>query len=185
MFAQELDGALGAWDNHVREASPEDADAYARDIGTESPATFRARLSDTSRCWLVVEGPRLLHASWVTLEGAWTRELRRWIVPPAKDAYIYESFTRQDARGRGAYPRALAGIATWAARAARDRLWVAVEADNPASLRAVEKAGFSPAFTIDYRRRWGRVAITRLAGDLENTGRLMIRDAPDPRPEGR
>jgi GNAT superfamily N-acetyltransferase len=180
MFVKEVDDTSASYD-HVREASPEDADAFARDIGTESPATFRARLSHTTRCWLVVEGARLLHASWVTLEGAWTRELRRWIAPPSGDAYIYESFTRADARGRGAYPRVLAGIAAWAARSGLRRLWVAVEADNHASLRAVGKAGFSPAFTIDFHRRWGRVVVTRLAGALDDTGRQMIR----PQPPGR
>ena len=165
-------------DAQVRQAGPGDAPAYARDIGTESAATFRARLSTTTKCWLVFEGQRLLHASWVTLDRAWTRELGRWLEPPVGDAYIYESFTRSDARGRGAYPRALADIAAWAARAGLARLWVAVEAGNAPSLRAVTKSGFTPAYEIAYRRRWGRVTVDPPTGPLAEVGVTMIRPAP-------
>ena len=93
MLVKEVNGRAERTDDSVRPAGPGDAFAYARDIGTESPRTFRARLDDTTRCWLVTEGPRLIHASWVTSEAAWTRELRRWVRPPEGDVYIYESFT--------------------------------------------------------------------------------------------
>jgi hypothetical protein len=162
-------------DGDVRPAGPRDALAYARDIGTESPRTFRGRLSDATRCWLVVEGSHLVHASWVTSEAAWTRELRRWVRPPEHDVYIYESFTTAAARGRGAYPRALAGIASWAAGAGIGRLWVAVEKDNAASLRAVTKAGFVAAYEVGYRRRWGRLTLDLPAGEMADRARAMIR----------
>jgi Acetyltransferase (GNAT) domain len=178
MFVKEAGGEPVHADDHVRPAGPGDALGYARDIGTESARTFRARLSDATRCWLVAEGSRLIHASWVTSEAAWTRELRRWVSPPERDLYIYESFTTAGARGRGAYPRALAGIASWAAEAGIGRLWVAVEKDNAASLRAVTKSGFVVAYEVGYRRKWGRLIVELPAGEMADCARAMIRSSP-------
>lgn len=177
MLVKDVGGQPERADGDVRPAGPGDALAYARDIGTESPRTFRARLSDATRCWLVTEGSRLIHASWVTSEAAWTRELRRWVSPPEHDVYIYESFTTAAARGRGAYPRALAGIASWATGADIGRLWVAVEKDNAASLRAVAKAGFRVSYEVGYRRRWGRLTIDLPAGEMADCARTMIRSS--------
>jgi GNAT superfamily N-acetyltransferase len=137
-----------------------DAPAYADAIGTDSPSTFRARLSDASRCYGVELSGRLVHASWVTTDCAWTRELRAFICPPAGDAYVYESFTRDDARGRGVYPFALNGICAELHAEEIARLWVAVESHNAASLRAVDKAGFEPVLEISYRRRLGRLTVS-------------------------
>ena len=145
-------------------ARPEHGDLYERDIGTDSAPTFRGRLSDATRCYLVLEGERALHATWVTTSASWVRELRRYFRPPAGSAYVYESFTRADARGRGVYPFALRGICNDLGNEGLERVWVAVEADNPPSLKAVGKAGFEEAFEISYRRRWGRITVSEPEG---------------------
>ena len=142
-----------------RKATPTDGTAYARAIGTDSPRTFRRRLTATAHCFLVESG-ELLHASWVTSSAAWTREIAAFIAPPPGDCYVYESFTAPAARGRGVYPFALAGICSWASGAGLDRVWVAVEGGNAPSLKAITKAGFEPSYSIRYRRRWGRVKLS-------------------------
>ena len=142
-----------------RPASSADGELYARDIGTDSKRSFRARLSAATACYVVESGGRLLHSTWVTSSGAWTRELRAYLRPPPGDAYVYESYTHPEARGRGLYPYVLRRIASHAAERGVATLWVAVEADNPASLRAVSKAGFRPVSKLQYGRRWGRVAV--------------------------
>lgn len=142
-----------------RAATPADADLYAREIGTDSAATFRRRLTATTECFLVHGGNELLHASWVTAGAAWTREIDAYIVPPEGDAYVYESFTRPQARGRGVYPFALRGICEWARDRALARVWVAVEAGNAPSLKAIRKAGFEPAYDMRYARRLGRLSL--------------------------
>jgi RimJ/RimL family protein N-acetyltransferase len=142
------------------EATESDGDRYARDIGTDSRSTFAARLSETTGCFLVAEETKLLHATWVTTRSAWTRELGGDLLVPEGDCYVYESFTRADARGRGIYPFALQGITAWAADRGIKRIWVGVEADNPASLRAVSKAGFEPELNITYRRSVGRIEVS-------------------------
>jgi len=152
----------------LREATASDGPRYAADIGTDSPRTFRARLSRTSRCFVVVSDGMFVHATWLTAEGAWTRELRAMLRPPAGDAYVYESFTRPEMRGRGVYPFALNEIAGWASDHVLRKVWVAVEGDNASSLRAVSKAGFRPAGEVRYRRSQGRFAIE--TSELEGSG---------------
>jgi GNAT superfamily N-acetyltransferase len=160
-------------------AVPADGGRYANDIGTDSAATFAARLSDDTHCFLVSDGETLLHASWVTTAGAWTRELRAYLVPPTGDAYIYESFTRADARGRGVYPFALAHILEWAAAAGIARVWVAVEEHNPPSLRAVAKAGFQEAFRLPFSRKLGRLRIGSATGPQSGAaGAFLSRKPP-------
>lgn len=157
-----------------RAASAVDAPRYGRDIGTDSAATFARRLSDRTHCFTVEDGTTILHASWVTTAGAWTRELRAYLVPPAGDAYVYESFTRADARGRGVYPFALANILAWAASAGIGRVWVAVEEHNPASMRAVTKAGFEEAFRLPFSRRFGRLTIGTASGPVADAAAAFL-----------
>jgi ribosomal protein S18 acetylase RimI-like enzyme len=135
------------------------AEAYARDIGSDSAASFSARLADDVWCLLVIAEGKLAHASWVTTSAAWTREVDGYLCPPPGGAYIYESFTRDDSRGRGIYPFALAGIVTGLKEKDVDQAWVAVEAHNEPSIRAIGKAGFEERFRISYRRRLGRLRV--------------------------
>lgn len=164
-------------DVSFREAGAEDAARYARDIGTDSPSTFRRRLSPWTRCFVVDDGSTFLHASWMTTARAWTSEIRGYISPPLGDAYVYESFTRPETRGRGIYPFALLSICAELERRQVPRAWVGVEADNAPSIRAITKAGFEDAFEITFHRRLGRVQIDDLRGPLAEQGRTMIRSA--------
>lgn len=150
-----------------REAERADGALYARVIGTDSPGTFRRRLTGTTHCFLVEGGAgELLHASWVTSSAAWTREIAAFVAPPPGDCYVYESFTAPAARGRGVYPFALSGIGSWAAGGGLGRVWVAVESGNAPSLKAIRKAGFEPSYSVRYGRRWGvlRLSVERPAG---------------------
>jgi RimJ/RimL family protein N-acetyltransferase len=157
-----------------REASAADGEAYARDIGTDSAATFSARLGPDVRCFVVEEDGRLLHASWVTTSAAWAREVGRYLGPPSGDAYVYESFTRSDARGRGIYPLALAGILTALASEGIKDVWVGVEASNLASRRAMEKAGFSEGFRVEFGRRLGKLWVGAPVGPKAEVGRSFM-----------
>ena len=141
------------------EASSSDGARYARDIGTDSASTFASRLTVTTHCFLVTDGSKVLHATWVTTRSAWTRELGGYLVVPEGDCYVFESFTRADARGRGIYPFALKGICAWASERGLKSVWVGVESGNTPSLRAVAKAGFEPQLTISFRRSVGRLEV--------------------------
>jgi ribosomal protein S18 acetylase RimI-like enzyme len=159
-------GGPGETSEHFtfREAHSGDGDAYALWIATDSAETFRGRLSENTRCFVVTREERLVHASWVTTASAWTRELRAYLTPPPGGAYVYESFTRADVRGMGIYPFALRNIVSRLAQHSVEDVWVAVEEDNPASVKAVTKAGFEEAFVLPYRRRLGRLSVGSAEG---------------------
>lgn len=157
-----------------KRADASDAERYARDIGTDSATTFRSRLTGGTRCFIVEDASKILHASWVTTEKAWAREIRGYLIPPPGGAYVYESFTRADARGRGIYPSALVNIISVLARERLNEVWIAVEADNAPSRRAIEKAGFVFAFELSYRRRWGRLTLDPPQGPRAEVGRAFV-----------
>ncbi|MEA2507079.1 MAG: hypothetical protein QOH48_1697 [Actinomycetota bacterium] len=149
----------------IRELGPEDARGYEKDIGTDPAATLVRRLTAPgASCWIARSGDEIVHASWVETAAAWMGEAERFFVVPPGEAYIYESFTRPEVRGHGIYPAVLATIAEQLGARAVARLWIAAEATNAASLRAIQKAGFTTEFEIGVRRRLGRVAVTMPAG---------------------
>lgn len=151
-----------------------DADAYARSIGTDSAATFRARLSDQTSCYLVLTTDRIAHASWVTTRAAWTAELGRLVTPPAGAAYVYESFTAPELRGRGIYPFALRCICAELAARALHEVWIGVDATNAASLRAIGKGGFEPALSVGYRKSWGRIDVGPVRGPRSDAADSLL-----------
>jgi len=162
----------GLW---FRPATSADAKRYARDIGTDSTLSFTHRLRQDVGCFLVEDDTKILHSSWVTTTGAWTREIRGFLSPPPGDAYVYESFTRADARGRGIYPFALAGIVDAMSRRGVRRVWVGVEASNEPSRRAILKAGFKVGFELPYRRRLGRLELAPPRGPEVAAADLFLR----------
>ena len=161
-----------------RRAVGTDAETYERDIGTDSAWSFRRRLTARTDCYLVMEDDRLLHASWTTTRSAWTSELRSYICPPAGDAYVYESYTRPETRGRGIYPFALRNMCADLARRGIGRVWVGVETDNVPSARAITKAGFEAAIDLPFKRRLFRVEPEPATGPMAQLAPEML--AKDP-----
>lgn len=165
-------------DATFRSATPDDAPLYARDIATDSERTFRDRLSEDTYCYLVESRGRVLHASWVTTASAWTGELNAFVSPPSGDAYIYESFTRPEARGRGIYPFALDNICADLGRRGVPRAWIAVEATNASSVRAISKAGFTPAFELTFHRDRGEVHMDGAEGPRADLAGVFVSAVP-------
>jgi hypothetical protein len=155
-------------------ATRADGARYARDIGTDSAATFASRLTETTHCFLVTHGDKVLHATWATTRSAWTRELGGYLMVPRGDCYVFESFTRADSRGRGVYPFGLKGICEWAVKQGLKRVWIGVESGNVASLRAIAKVGFEPQLTISFRRSVGRLQVTGGGCPQENIEMLCL-----------
>lgn len=123
---------------------------------------------------MVEDGSRFLHTSWVTSARAWTSEIRGFIAPPVGDAYVYESFTRPETRGRGIYPLALHSICTELGQQRVARVWVGVEADNTPSIRAIVKGGFQEAFDLTFHGSWGVIRVEEPTGPLAEQGRTMV-----------
>lgn len=164
----------------IREASPDDARAYARDIGSYTADAFTKRLTEKNSCYLAFEGGRVLHASWCATRPTWTEELRTYLSPPPGDAYVYESFTRPDARGRGIYPLVLSAIADDLFDRGIGRIWIGVDAGNEASLRAIRKAGFAEVFSITFSGEPGHVESDPPALDPDSSLHIVESPAHDP-----
>lgn len=143
----------------VRRATAGDGASFERDIASYSARGFEDRLSEHNSCYVAIEGDRLLHASWCSTGPTWTEELQTYLAPPQGDAYIYESFTRADARGRGIYPLVLRAIATDLYERGVARMWIGVEAGNEPSVRAIKKAGFEDVLSIGFSPGGDDVAI--------------------------
>ena len=164
----------------LHEATTADGPDYEKWIGTDSAATFASRLTDDTKCWLVRKEGRVVHGTWTSTGPAWTREIRRYFVPPPGAAYVYESFTRADARGLGVYPFALESIAEELGGRGVERLLVGVEGGNVPSQRAITKAGFDPAFSLRYGRRAGVLRLRAATGAEAGLARqILLRKPPD------
>lgn len=161
-----------------RRADRSDAAAYERDIGTDSAWSFRRRLTEGTDCYLVLEDERILHASWTTTRRAWTSELRAYLSPPPGDAYIYESYTRPETRGRGIYPFALGNICAELGGRGIRSVWVGVEPDNVPSTRAITKAGFAEALELPFERKMLRVRLRRARGPMAHLGQELVSEHP-------
>lgn len=163
----------------ARWARSDDASRYARDIATDSERSFLERIGDaTTRCFIVEDSGRIAHASWVTTSGAWTREIGGYLCPPPGDAYVYESFTHPNARGKGMYPIALRGILEELHRDRVGRVWVGVDESNEPSRRAIGKAGFREGFRLAYGRRFGRLDLGPVTGPDASTASVFLRRHP-------
>lgn len=142
----------------VRRATLDDATRFARDIGTCDAVGFRARLSTTTRCYLAIEEERILHSSWCARGATWTEELQTYLAPPPDAAYVYESMTIPEARGRGIYPIVLRAISADLHGEGIGWMWIGVEETNEASVRAIRKAGFDDAYSIAFDASGDEVA---------------------------
>lgn len=168
----------------IRRATSEDGRAHGADIGAYRPETFRRRLTGLNRCYLAIEHGRILHSSWCATGPTWTEELGTFLAPPPGDAYVYESFTRPDARGRGIYPLVLRAISGDLHEQGHPRMWIGVEATNEASIRAIRKAGFEDVFTFVYSGP-GRDVAVEPDGRIDPTTSLhIVTPLPPDGPEG-
>jgi RimJ/RimL family protein N-acetyltransferase len=78
--------------------------------------------------------------------------LRRELPLPAGDVYLYETFTRPAERGLGISGAAGTRLAHDLAAEGLRRIVAAVLPENPAGVRAYEKAGYRRRGTIGYVR---------------------------------
>jgi ribosomal protein S18 acetylase RimI-like enzyme len=158
ILSRATDG-LARSDIAVRPATAADAPRYARNIGTDTEASFRSRLSESTECYVVEVDGRFVHASWVAREPVWVGEIARWFRPPPAGAWVYESYTSPDHRGQGIYPSVLHALAARMRERGLEELWIGVQASNGASRRAISKGGFEERFEITYSRSLGRLTV--------------------------
>jgi ribosomal protein S18 acetylase RimI-like enzyme len=124
-------------------------------------AEIRARLAAGRRAYVVEAPAEVVSYGWASLEDEQIAEIEGTIRVRPGEAYVWDCATVPEWRGRGLYPALLRGIARDLAVEGFERLWIAARAENAASLRGFEKAGFVRVARVAYRRvwRWRRTAV--------------------------
>ena len=123
----------------------------------ERVAEFEAFLARGDCGYYGYLGDRVVHRSWLVRGPGIMRLWRRfgeWAVREG-EAYIHYCETAPEARGHAIYPAALSRIANDTAAQGTRRLFIATEAENPASQRGIERAGFVECARVTVHVRFG------------------------------
>lgn len=111
------------------------------------------RLAHGAQLWLVKDGAVTAFAAWIFAEVAPVAAAPRGQLRLAPgDVVLEDTATAEEYRGRGIAPAAWQTIARRLREDGYRRMLIKVELDNGASRRAVEKAGFVKAATVDVLR---------------------------------
>jgi CelD/BcsL family acetyltransferase involved in cellulose biosynthesis len=110
---------------------------------------------------LVDAGGTPLHFAWVAeFAGFFLPELNARLEAPSPDAaLLFDCWTPEAERSRGHYGRAIALIAE-KVRSAGKRPWIFSMANNTASVRGIEKAGFERRYSLVRQRLFNLQRIT-------------------------
>jgi ribosomal protein S18 acetylase RimI-like enzyme len=118
---------------------------------------WSVRWANGDICYGAWREGNLVHHSWVTRADSYIAEIRVWVRPGSDEAYIYDCFTDGSCRGLGIFPAVLSTVGGMLFDRGVRRVWIAVEAENLSSRKAIERAGFRLACTVMYRRFGGWV----------------------------
>jgi hypothetical protein len=99
-------------------------------------------------CTIALSNGRVVHVRWITDRRAWVPELRCWIVPGPEEAYVYDSFTPEEARGAAVQPAVSAEMIAWGLRQGHRRHLFYVRGHNAAGLSIVAKMGAVPTRVV-------------------------------------
>jgi ribosomal protein S18 acetylase RimI-like enzyme len=124
-------------------------------------SALRRQLRAGHQLWIVTTGERVAFACWLQRDTAPVFAARGGTLrlPPGV-CCLEDSATAPDFRGRGIAPAAWSSLATAAERDGYTTVITKVEVDNQASIRALEKAGFSEIAHMRLARRWLNTRVT-------------------------
>ena len=105
------------------------------------PWEFQCHIFDNVKDFYIVvsDTQEIQHVSWIYYE----KDPNRFMRLEPGHAEIKYCLTLPEFRGRGIYPRVLKMIVARLTEKGIERVFICVKADNHASLRGVEKAGFT------------------------------------------
>lgn len=112
---------------------------------------FTSRLRAGDRCFCAFLDDLPVHARWVAMRPVRIPELDRWFVPGKQEAYVYDSFTAPDFRGRRAIDVARRVMNATLHAEGIGRAWNYILSDNVSSLRGLSSVQ-RKVFTIPFVR---------------------------------
>jgi RimJ/RimL family protein N-acetyltransferase len=143
-------------------ARSEDTAELAQAMGLDDPDEILRRFAAGKWCYIGRVDGRLATYGWVTFDEEEIGELGLSIRLQPGEAYIWDCGTPPAYRGQRLYPALLSSIITGLRAMGLRRVWIGADADNVASQRGMELAGFRPiadfllAHAPDRRRAWLR-----------------------------
>lgn len=136
--------ATGATTRRIADATDltaEDRDALGQYGGVAYLEAVAARLAASWVLYLVDLDGCVAGGGWALTDNG---PLHTKVVPIVRgDVVIIDCFTFPESRGRNAYPHMLGEIAEWYRDQEALRAWIFTRCVNSASIRGIEKAGFS------------------------------------------
>lgn len=155
-WVRDLTGELPPPDERAgidfRPATIADAPALASAMGPVDGRLARQRFQTNRQVFVGLRGDRVLTYCWLSFQTEGVGEIEGAIRVAPDEAYIWDCQTIPEQRGRGLYPVLLCSIAHFMRERGKRRVWSATTADNHASQRGFEKAGFRRAGILHYRR---------------------------------
>lgn len=109
------------------------------DLHNLNPAKIEARLDDENTAYVAYIKDEPVGYGWSGAKSVGVGDVFWPITPP--DRGLWDFFTLENARGRGAYPHLLQAILRTEQDEA-EKFWLGHRVDNHASKRGIEKAGF-------------------------------------------
>jgi len=196
VLERSLDDPPPDWRAHcplqTRWLRPEEASAYASLDGALREAEVAKRLSEGRRCWIAEAGGRIVSGWWVASSKAWIEYLKLDLPLAPGEAYLYQSYTPPELRGRNF---STAGLAA-AVRALKEegfrRALLCIQPDRAIAFPPPLKNGFVPVAWLGWVRcgPWRRVfrrAVKRLPSYVSRAlgGESRYWDAVGSRRRGR
>lgn len=142
-------------------------------------AELRRRFARGDRCFVTREGGAIAHYEWISFDRIRLDSIGRTLPLGPREAYIYNVRTQRPFRGRGLFAATLHALSSRLQKESVRRLWIATEAGNAASQRAIFAAGFRLAHDIRPIRalgirlceRWH----TQPSSDIRQHGAVAVR----------
>lgn len=97
------------------------------------------KLHSKNQCYAVVENGRIVHSTWLFENTLLTKQLGEYNVYTAGDSFTLEKY-----RGKGIYTNVLKAIVA----SCNKDIFIYVEPNNIASIKAIEKAGFCKRYSF-------------------------------------
>lgn len=144
----------------IRKGSLKDIDLIIELLGylEESFAQKRAEnaFNKGAEPFLVFSEDRLTHVSWLWYHPGIREQLVN-VKLKANEGHIATCYTAPDFRGNNIYPVVLQHILKYAANKNMSRVYISSAPKNVASIRGIEKAGFTKISTIRGFRLFGKM----------------------------
>jgi len=110
----------------------------------------RARLERGDRCFVAREAGAIVSSRWIAEQRAYVAYLDAWLDLEPDEVYLSETYTDPARRGHGVSGAAGTRLAAALATEGRRAIVAGVLQENPAGVRAYEKAGYRPIGRIGY-----------------------------------